>query len=263
MSGEQANGSGAYLEDPLAGTFYEDDHTVIRIRPGTAPVLHVVFVGIALPPEQRRADLRGGDGGAFREEFVATMLRDGAWLLSVRDKVSTWYSQDGQSDTVLRQIDAAKAMIAPHTIRVIGNSMGGHAALLFGERVGADTVIAFTPQVSIRPDTVDERRWPIQRAGAVAANLDTVTRHLTGRLRAHALFGLDCLPDMKHLTLLRACGHVEVIGVPGIGHSLARGLKDRGVLRTMVDLLFDDRVADARDLAANLPPVPEPQEAAG
>ena len=85
--------------------------------------------------------------------------------LFVRDPRQAWYHRGlpGYSDTLeeTATVLAERTRGAARTV-VTGNSAGGYAALLFGELLGADAIVCFAPQTTLRMAALHElgdRRW--------------------------------------------------------------------------------------------------------
>jgi len=92
----------------------------------------------------------------FRAEGIAfwgqkVVEKTGQRTLALVSRQSHWYPRD---DT-LALIDAVLAAVdLPQPVICYGFSMGAHAALKFGNRLGARAVLAFSPQFSIEPDVI-------------------------------------------------------------------------------------------------------------
>lgn len=95
---------------------------------------------------------RGRPG--FAEKFL---LGRGFSAYHFQPSTNSWY----QLPEMKEAIERVRAEIAPGThIVTYGMSMGAYAAYRFSEPLGADSVIAFSPQCSVDPRIVWwERRW--------------------------------------------------------------------------------------------------------
>lgn len=98
----------------------------------------------------------GGIADMPQFEFYNYTKRINENKIFIRDLAQCWY-QDGlpgisndihsTAKYIQRQIESLK----PKKIFFVGNSMGGYAAMLFGNLIGKGEVIAFAPQTFISP----------------------------------------------------------------------------------------------------------------
>lgn len=88
-------------------------------------------------------------------------------LIAIRDTANFWY-QHGVSglgrdvDEVAASLQRVIADLRPASIHMVGQSMGGYAAILFGALLGADQVLAFGPLSYLRDDWArrdGDARW--------------------------------------------------------------------------------------------------------
>lgn len=100
------------------------------------------------------SDHRSLDRKAFGEEFFASRDLDAIHILSAQN---AWY----QDPDLPAALAAARAVTQRYAqVAAYGSSMGGYAALRFSALVGADVVVAISPQYSVQqPFASFERRW--------------------------------------------------------------------------------------------------------
>ncbi|KIT14224.1 hypothetical protein [Jannaschia aquimarina] len=96
--------------------------------------------------------------GIPRREFAGTLRDRGRNLLFVKDFAQCWYQKGLAGLTTSRASTAlflAKQLSTlPRPWTFVGLSAGGYAAIHFGRALGADHVVAFSPQTS-----VDHEAW--------------------------------------------------------------------------------------------------------
>lgn len=185
-----------------------------------------------------------GMGAIQQDEFVGTAMGDSRnHVISVVDRDRSWYSAPRIAERILIALRQLRSELGLRRIVCLGNSMGGFGALLFAERLGADTAIGFVPQYTMRLD-FGERRWAKFREHMVDANMETLGPHLTGRTRAYTVFGADDLRDRMHLQRIKTNCIARVHLVDGCDHTnLTRDLKRRRILAPLIAAMIahDDR----------------------
>jgi len=178
-------------------------------------------------------------GGSFfnRYRLAATLVVPHA---------NDWY----QSPGVAPALAVARTGLDDARLLAYGSSMGGFGALAWADAVGAQRVLALSPQFSIAPDEVGhfENRWrrearripEYRRAHVGAAALDgcetvIVYDPFHGLDRLHARLIRDLSPARVHL-----------LPVTGAGHPVGWALAETGLLQPLVFALCSDRpVAEA------------------
>ncbi|MGR3806191.1 alpha/beta hydrolase [Marinibacterium profundimaris] len=185
-----------------------------------------------------------GMGAIQQDEFIGSALgEDRNHVISVIDKDRSWYSAPGMQERIVATLRALKAELGVRRVVCLGNSMGGFGALLFAERIGADTAIGFVPQYTMRND-FGERRWANFREKMVNDNLDTLGPHLNGRTRAYAVFGAEDLRDRLHVQRIKTNCIARIHLVAGSDHNDLTGfLKREGLLAPLIVAMIahDDR----------------------
>lgn len=183
-------------------------------------------------------------------EFRRMMAEIPVSTLYVRDVAQAWYhlgvddgdrSLDGAAEhiaTVLERIGARRTVF-------IGNSMGGFAAILLGQKLKADKIIAFAPQTYVdfatRLRTLDFR-WSRQIARMYRQRgLWCPTYNLRAYLRGSPLvapasiyFGTGSRLDSRHARELEGVPNITLFEQQGAGHDMVKSLKASGELHRML-----------------------------
>ena len=202
---------------PGAQTLVQDDDLQIRCLPGNGTGLVLVFTGV-----------RHGLGGVPLDEFIGSASDAGQkHVLFISDMRRSWYSRSGLVDRILGIVRNYCANHAIDHIQTLGNSMGGYGALLFCRHLKVDLACAISPQISMHPDRIDERRWSWHRRDFGPDLAQTAVEGL-GSLatRAVVVFGRDEARDSAQMRLIPALPNLTLRGLRGCGHDLARRMKD-------------------------------------
>ncbi|MEM8729240.1 MAG: hypothetical protein AAGF79_04915 [Pseudomonadota bacterium] len=209
---------------------------------GETDVAVVAFTGIG-----------HGMGAIQQDEFVGSALgADRNHVISIIDRKRSWYSAKGMQAHILDTVLRLKADLGVRRVVTLGNSMGGFGALLFAERFGADTAVAFVPQYTMRNDFA-EPRWRPYREQMVEQNLATLGPFLNGKTKAYAFFGADDVRDRMHVRRLRAHCIIDVIEVAGSDHNnLTAFLKREGVLAPLISAMISRDTAEVTRLTTPL-----------
>ncbi len=159
-------------------------------------------------------------------EHSTTFARQGHAQLSIKTRRNDWFINPETA-----ALDAALRVFARDygKVHMLGYSMGGYGALRFAQALGATSLVAISPQVSIHPAQAPwERRYKDEAAG-----FDPVT----GDLAAHpapALRGLVLLDPFVRMD--RAHGQRICALFPGLrqvrlafgGHPASQVLRGAG-----------------------------------
>ena len=204
-----------------------------------APTLLVAFGGI-----------QGGIGMPPFEFFrITSTIR--TKRLFLRDLRQAWYHEGlpGYASTFTELAAALSHMAGQHRFdRLVatGVSAGGYAALAFGTLLGADRVLAFSPQTVITLDamwTMGDHRFDKQLVGLAARKtLDPQWADLRAALPSarcvDTLYELHFDPesqlDRAHAERLAGLEGVHLVTHPGIGHNIPRALRASGELRPLL-----------------------------
>lgn len=169
----------------------------------------------------------------------------------VRDLAQAWYHQGlpGVADDIDGVVGFLREKISQsHASKVIlvGNSMGGYAAILFGILLDADIVHAFSPQTFI--DRLHrfryfDRRWRKQiqntyrLAGKKYFDLRTVLHdnHKGLKCKINIFYSYSHRLDRVHADRLSSLPNVELHAFKRGGHRLVRHLRDTGELNKIIN----------------------------
>ena len=165
---------------------------------------------------------RPGFGEAFLDQA-------GIDAVHVTSRGNDWYQYP--------EVPAAMASMQATTrsydrVVAYGSSMGGYAAIRLAELVGAQAVLALSPQFSIDRRVVPwERRWSENSAGF----RDVWERAMPWPTLADAYVVYDPKTlDRRHAALLRANFACTTIALPGIGHPVTGFLAELGLLQRAI-----------------------------
>lgn len=175
-------------------------------------------------------------------EFRRILAEFNADRLFLRDVRQAWYHDgvEGLGKSLPEVEDGLARLLAPYRRKVfVGNSMGGFAALYFGSRLAADSVIAFAPQTFIGPVSrlrARDFRWRKQMARL----------HRRWLLRPHVfdlaalphpkatvIVGGACREDVLHAENLRGTG-AQITIMPGHDHNFVKAFRDSGDLHSIL-----------------------------
>ena len=179
-------------------------------------------------------------------EFRGMMQNLPGHKIYVRDISQKWYHSgiDEGARSLAGAVDQIGKMIKQTGARYkifIGNSMGGFAAILFGQLLQADRIIAFAPQTYIDPLsrilTLDFR-WRRQIKSMYSSyGYNKETYNLSNYLLKNPIhgivtiyFGMDCRLDRLHAEKLRGVSNIEILKRQGSGHGLVKDLRATGEL---------------------------------
>jgi hypothetical protein len=222
------------LEDPGVAVAIDE-------RGAGAPVL-VCFGGLA----------GGLSGPPF--EFLRMTAGLEVTRVFVRDLDQVWYQRgvSGLGSDVASSAQALERMLVRIGGRprvFAGTSAGGFGAILFGSLVGADRVVAFSPQTTMRRAGrlfLGDRRWPrlateAQRAAVRRSHLDLVRVRKKGqRPEVTIFYGTSDRLDAAHAARLARSKGVTLAPRDG-GHGIARTLRDNGeLMRVLTESLRRD-----------------------
>ncbi len=165
----------------------------------------------------------------------------------VRDFSQAWYQAGlpGIASDVDSMAKFLKAEVRSQNVRhltLLGNSMGGYAALLFGNLLEADTSIAIAPQTFL--NQVErlrhlDFRWFRQMCQAQKYNHNPQHLNLkellrTPRTHQDLQVHYNGFFDSAHAHHLRDCANVRLIHHPDGGHDLVRHLRKNGQLKQII-----------------------------
>lgn len=219
---------------PQIETLVQDDDLHIRRIAGSGTGLVLVFTGV-----------KHGLGGVPLDEFVGTAQGGaGNHVLFISDAKRSWYSRAGLVDRILGLVKDYCARHGVSRIQTLGNSMGGYGALLFCRFLPVDLACAISPQISMHPDCINERRWSQHRADfgpdlppSAVEGFDTLTT------RAVVLFGHAESRDRAQMRLIPPLPNLTQRGLRGCGHDVARRLKEAGLYAQVFPMILANDMA--------------------
>ncbi|HEV8397064.1 MAG TPA: hypothetical protein VGQ37_22435 [Vicinamibacterales bacterium] len=121
-----------------------------------------------------------------------------------------------------------------------GHSSGGSTAIRIGALVGADAVLAFSPQSSLSPSLNPGAAW-LPELVALASELDIVGS--AGATNCTVVFSTKCSPvDALHRDRFKAAGLARVLEYdsqrPQYCHRIPWEMKERGETRRFFEEVF-------------------------
>jgi hypothetical protein len=166
----------------------------------------------------------------------------------VRDPDQAWYHRGlrGLTLNVRSTAHALGALLkersAERTV-LVGNSMGGYAALAIGALMDATEVHAFSPQTFI--DSANRARHGDDRWASLIArtlargdpslyDLLPLLEGYRGRCRFVLHYGATHALDRIHAERLSSCASVTLRPHPASGHNIVRVLRDSGELARII-----------------------------
>jgi pimeloyl-ACP methyl ester carboxylesterase len=130
-------------------------------------------------------------------------------------------------------------------VYLVGNSMGGYAALLFCAMLQQGKVIAFAPQTFVSPEKRrlhEDTRWARQidrlhgtRAASDIHDLKEWIRDRHPQLHASIYVSSEDALDMRHAGELADFPNIRIHCFPEAGHNLVARLRDDGLLAQILN----------------------------
>lgn len=167
----------------------------------------------------------------------------------LRDLSKTWYHSglpgisnniDETASFLRRKIDESGA----DKIVVVGNSMGGYAAIVFGILIKADIVHAFSPQTFIKDADFIRSKEQLQNVHDNFSNkyfdINEVAKLHNNLGEFNLYYNSKNKIDKKHAMHLKSSKNIVLHSFRGSGHGLIKELKDSGELRNIVISSFND-----------------------
>lgn len=167
--------------------------------------------------------------------------------LFIRDEHRAWYHRGipGYGDNFTDLAKSLKPEVAQaDRVVTIGNSAGGYAALAMGTLLGADMVIAFSPQTTLDLETLesmDDHRWDDQ-IGALSNAIDRRWADLASAITAsqqaatnyRIYFDETHSADRLHAERLAPLDNLRFYRFGRGGHWLVKRLRDCGALEKII-----------------------------
>jgi pimeloyl-ACP methyl ester carboxylesterase len=184
-------------------------------------------------------------------EFSSLTGRSGVKRLYVRDLHQSWYHRGmpGHGDELLDVAAAVRKVLARRRVErlvVVGTSAGGYAALTFGTLLGADLVLAFSPQTILNLESLaqmDDHRWDdkiqaLEDSAAFDPEWVDLARALPAARHAETecrVFFDDTHMDRAHGERLDGIAGVRLFRFGRGEHELVRQLREVGALSRMIE----------------------------
>ncbi len=168
----------------------------------------------------------------------------------IRDFNQAWYQLgvDGKISSIDKLYEFLEDIIEEYKyerIVCLGNSMGGYAAILFGVRLKATTILSFSPQSFIGKAHriyYKDKRWSkylrkIYRSKLFSKYYDLklcLKQHSDFDGLIHIYYGSDNKLDEIHAKRLKAFSFVKLNSVEG-DHNIVRSIRDSGQLIKLIN----------------------------
>lgn len=170
---------------------------------------------------------------SFRKHFEPFLHT--ADIVFIKDKNNQWYNRKLEalgSSRVENFNLLSKRLSHYSTIATFGSSMGGYAALMFGEALKARRIVAVSPQTFLQS--------PFPRFNKKLHNgvyCDLRSSCLSGVERVDIYVGENCLFDIYQVIPLQCLPNVYIRVVPQAGHKPIEKWAADGTLRTIASSL--------------------------
>ena len=169
------------------------------------------------------------DGRAFWADTVSNAL--GLSVVGFVAKEPCWYPPDDMA-ALLPAI--RKILDGRFAIRVTyGHSQGGYAAIKFSRVLGAQTVLAFSPQYAIDQRIVHDDRVNKFYAGYRHAGMGIEAADTAGAV--FVFFDPRDAADARHAAMIAAATPTLTLPVGFVGHASDRGMGDAARFRALLD----------------------------
>ncbi len=201
------------------------DPLVVHMLPGTGSRLVVALAGVgkvrnATPPP----------------EFLGTASGAGAnHVLFVTDASRSWLNGPGVAEHIIALIEDYRVEHGIDEVVLLGNSMGGFAALMLAEIMEVDTVIALSPQFSMNPDLVpEETRWQFWQKKIAEWRFPCVAG-LQVKETTYFIFHGSHPAEARHWLRFPWHRKLNHFVFEGLGHDIAARMRKRHLLARVID----------------------------
>jgi pimeloyl-ACP methyl ester carboxylesterase len=184
--------------------------------------------------------------------FLAVTSRIPARRLFARDVRQVWYQHGVSSfgDTIEEVAESLRVVqdaVGARRLVAVGHSAGGYAALMLGTLLGAERVVAFTPQAVIERTALaqlGDERWPrtldrLDELGGPDERYADLRAALARDRRAGTRYDVHydpaVAPDERHALLLDGVPGLELHTHDFEGSNLIRSLRATGELERILD----------------------------
>lgn len=183
------------------------------------------------------------NGYPFRQ-FGRQLRGQGVNIIYLKDFEQIWY-QRGLLETTPNRAETGSFLHRefghlPRPWTFVGGSAGGHAAIYFGITLNAETVVAFSPQTFITPQTFQNFR--LASSALTDFDYDDTTNDLQplvqrgGRGRRYIHYGAQNKRDVGHAQRLSGAPGVHLVPHPTDTHLIAAMLRDQNKLTDAIML---------------------------
>jgi len=189
-----------------------------------------ISAGIAMPPfEFYNASKIIDENKIFVRDFSQSWYQSG--LYGISDNVN---STAGYLKKKIKEINPEKTFF-------VGNSMGGYAAILFGNLIGNGEIIAFSPQTFISPELRSRHRdfrWNEQIKATYRRSISKnetwdlfpLLLRLSKNIKTSIYVSKEDRLDHIHALHLKDVQCTKLIELERGGHNLVKTLRDQGIL---------------------------------
>ncbi len=227
---------------------HRDPDLAVAWIPGTSKRLVLVFFSIsrkALHPDWLEFKDAASDNGHNH-------------VLVINDRERSWYSMPGQRDRIARIVRQFISKHAIETVWSIGNSMGGHGAILFSSLLPISSVVAFVPQILMTKSVTDREVWNAHRPRIrKAVEPDLTPIMAAAECRFNIVTGDRHHDDPIHFAHVRKqlpnASNVKFVVAPGQKHSVYKWLDSQGKLTNVIAALWAGDRQELEDCSRALP----------
>ncbi len=177
------------------------------------------------------------------KEFFKSLIDKDINIIFVKDFKQCWYQKGllGISDNIDGSIEYLKSIIPTTTKKLVtlGASAGGYAAIRFGLGLNADRIMAFSPQTLIDEETVRVFSKSCLRDMVFDNNdldLKKILNKHNAKTNIEVYYGIHNNRDRMAVEHIR--DYVKEFSYEADGHLLASFLKEKGLLKEILDSIF-------------------------
>lgn len=234
------------MSDAEIPLLFEKGPLRIRYLEGEGSDLVVSFSGVGTQRSEEPPPEFPGIASADRQNHV----------LFVSDVSRSWLNGDGMADQIVLCIRATADHINADRVIALGNSMGGTMALHVSRLFDFDRVIAFTPQYSVLANEVpEEDRWVYFRKQIQSYPFPRVEDLRTDTTKYYIFHG-DERRELAHALRFPKAPGISHYIMPNTDHKVAATLRDRGVLRPLVQHVINGQSMRLRRQIADIGAIP-------
>lgn len=163
--------------------------------------------------------------------------------LMLRDNSKRWFlgGVHGFGTCSEDIIQSLRLLGTKYECYTIGVSMGGYAALLYGQLIGAKKILVFSPQVRIDTEwrkQNNDTRWEneIRQVNSLwnPPGIDLVMAESNYKPDITIYYSADCIQDYAQVKLIPSCENVDIKPVVDSDHNSASALKKQGNFHSII-----------------------------